>query len=107
MLRFPQRQTVLLLSEKEIPGGIKADDIVLHSHEECLKNKLFQAENFRHIEEESNKYEAQRIVQKVGNQYAVVFPPYQPMTQDELDLSFDLPYTRLPHRVLRKRSCTW
>ena len=97
MLRFPQRQTVLLLSEKEIPGGIKADDIVLHSHEECLKNKLFQAENFRHIEEESNKYEAQRIVQKVGNQYAVVFPPYQPMTQDELDLSFDLPYTRLPH----------
>ena len=97
MLRFPQRQTVLLLSEKEIPGGIKADDIVLHSHEECLKNKLFQAENFRHIEEESNKYEAQRIVQKVGNQYAVVFPPYQPMTQDELDRSFDLPYTRLPH----------
>ena len=97
MLRFPQRQTVLLLSEKEIPGGIKADDIVLHSHEECLKNKLFQAENFRHIEEESNKYEAQRIVQKVGNQFAVVFPPYQPMTQDELDLSFDLPYTRLPH----------
>ena len=97
MLRFPQRQTVLLLSEKEIPGGIRADDIVLHSHEECLKNKLFQAENFRHIEEESNKYEAQRILQKVGGQYAVVFPPYQPMTQDELDRSFDLPYTRLPH----------
>ena len=97
MLRHPQRQTVLLLTEKEIPGGIKSDDIVLHSHEECLKNKLFQAENFRHIEEESNKYQAQRIVQKVGQQYAVVFPPYQPMTQDELDRSFDLPYTRLPH----------
>ena len=97
LLRHPQRQTVLLLTEKEIPGGIKSDDIVLHSHEECLKNKLFQAENFQHIEEESNKYQAQRIVQKVGQQYAVVFPPYQPMTQDELDRSFDLPYTRLPH----------
>ena len=97
MARFPQKQTVSLLSEKEIPGGIRKDDIILHSHEECLKNKKFQAENFRHIEEESNKYQAQRILQQVDGLYAVVNPPYQPLTQDELDASFDLPYTRLPH----------
>jgi len=97
MLRFPQRQSVMLLTKKEIPGGIQKDDIVLHSHEECLQNKTFQAENFRHIEEESNKYEAQRIIQEVDGLYAVVMPPYQPLTQDELDRSFDLPYTRLPH----------
>lgn len=97
MLRFPQKQTVMLLDKKEIPGGIKSDDIVLHSHEECLRNKRAQAENFRHIEEESNKYEAQRIIQEVGGWFAVVNPPYQPMTQGELDRSFDLPYTRLPH----------
>lgn len=97
MLRFPQRQSVMLLNKKEIPGGIKDDDIVLHSHEECLQNKVFQAENFRHIEEESNKYEAQRIIQEVDGLYTVVMPPYQPLTQDELDRSFDLPYTRLPH----------
>lgn len=97
MARFPQKQTVSLLSEKEIPGGIRKDDIILHSHEECLKNRKFQAENFRHIEEESNKYQAQRILQQVDGLYAVVNPPYQPLTQDELDASFDLPYTRLPH----------
>lgn len=97
MARFPQRQTVSLLQKNEIPGGIRPDDIVLHSHEECLHNKRAQAENFRHIEEESNKYAAQRIIQEVDGRYAVVNPPYQPLTQDELDRSFDLPYTRLPH----------
>ncbi len=97
MARFPQRQTVSLLYKNEIPGGIRPDDIVLHSHEECLRNKRAQAENFRHIEEESNKYEAKRIIQETEPLFAVVNPPYQPLTQDELDRSFDLPYTRLPH----------
>ena len=90
-------QTVYLSTLSEIPGGIQADDIVLHSHEECLKDKRAQAENIRHIEEESNKIHAQRLIQKVDGRYAVVTPPYPPMTTEELDASFDLPYTRLPH----------
>ena len=73
------------------------NDLRLFSHEECLKDKKKQAQNFRHIEEESNKYEAARIYQEVGNDVVVVNPPYPPMTQGELDMSFDLPYTRLPH----------
>jgi len=72
-------------------------DIALHSHEECLRDKKKQAGNFRHIEEESNKYAAARITQQVGSETIVVNPPYPPMTQTELDHSFDLPYTRLPH----------
>ena len=88
-------QTVLL--HKEIPGGKQGNDIELFSHEECLEDKKKQAKNFRHIEEESNKLHAQRIIQKVGNLYAVVNPPFPPLTTEELDHSFDLPYTRLPH----------
>ncbi len=90
-------QTVFIARKEEIPGGINSDDIVLHSHEECLQNKKAEAENYMHIEEESNKMHAQRLIQKVGNLYAVVNPPYPPMTTEELDASFDLPYTRLPH----------
>lgn len=90
-------QTVMLYKKDLIPGGIKDDDIVLHSHEDCLKEKKYQAENFRHIEEESNKLHAQRILQAVDNKVAVVNPPFPPMTTEELDHSFDLPYTRLPH----------
>ena len=72
-------------------------DITLFTHEECLKDKKKQASNFRHIEEESNKYAASRILQAVGKQTVVVNPPYAPLTEAELDRSFDLPYTRLPH----------
>ena len=90
-------QTVYLCREEGILGGITADDIVLHSHEECLRNKKAEAENFRHIEEESNRMQAQRLIQGVDGKYAVVNPMYPPMTSDELDRSFDLPYTRLPH----------
>ena len=86
-------QTVYL-AESVTPG---ADDIVLHSYEECLRNKRAQAENFRHIEEQSNMMHAHRIIQQTGQHYAIVNPPYPPMTTEELDASFDLPYTRLPH----------
>lgn len=87
------RQTVYLTGKEEI----KPDDIVLFSHQECLRDKLKQAKNFRHIEEESNKYNASRILQQVGKQTIVVNPPFPPMTETEVDASFDLPYTRLPH----------
>ena len=90
-------QTVFLCKENEIPGGFQDDDIILHPHEECLRNKKAHAENFRHIEEESNKVHAQRLIQGVDGKYAVVNPPYPPMQTEELDASFDLPYTRLPH----------
>ena len=90
-------QTVYLAKETDIPGGITPNDIMLHSHEECLRNKRSQAENFRHIEEQSNMIHAQRLLQAIGDQYVVVNPPYPPMTTQELDASFDLPYTRQPH----------
>ncbi|MDF9830746.1 YgiQ family radical SAM protein [Parabacteroides sp. PF5-6] len=73
------------------------EDIELFSHEECLKDKLKQAKNFRHIEEQSNRYQAQRILQRTDRQTTVVNPPYPPMSEQEIDASFDLPYTRLPH----------
>ncbi len=95
--RHPVRQTVMLYDEQEIPGGIKDDDIVLHSYSEVLASPKKQAENFRHIEEESNKLHAQRLLQEVDGKYVVVNVPYPPMTTEQVDYSFDLPYTRLPH----------
>lgn len=93
---IPQTAYLTHSGEKVFPDNT-ADDLTLFSHEECLKDKKKQAQNFRHIEEESNKYTAVRILQQVGNRTVVVNPPYPPMTQGELDMSFDLPYTRLPH----------
>ena len=90
-------QTVFLSRKEDIPGGITERDIVLHSHEECLKNKRAQSVHFRHLEEQSNMMPAQRLLQGVDGRFVVVNPPYPPMTTEELDASFDLPYTRYPH----------
>lgn len=72
-------------------------DHLLFSHEECLKDKLKQAKNFKVIEEESNRIHADRIIQPVNGQWIVINPPFPPMTTEQIDASFDLPYTRLPH----------
>lgn len=89
----PLPQTVVLDDTVEI----KDDDIVLHPYEDCLRNPMHHAENFRHVEEESNRMQAARLIQKTGQTYVVVNPPYPPLSTEELDRSFDLPYTRLPH----------
>ena len=76
---------------------------MLHSHEECLQDKRAEAENYRHIEEQSNMIHAHRLLQPTAScgfpagTTVVVNPPYPPMTTEEIDASFDLPYTRLPH----------
>ncbi|MBR4042312.1 MAG: YgiQ family radical SAM protein [Bacteroidaceae bacterium] len=98
ILNFQFLQTAILYrSKEEIPGGITEADIVLHGHAECLRDKRAEAANFRHIEEESNRMHASRLIQEVEGCYVVVNAPYPPMTTEELDHSFDLPYTRLPH----------
>jgi uncharacterized radical SAM protein YgiQ len=88
-------QTAYLCRTEEVRN--QEGDIHLHSHEDCQADKKHEAENFRYIEEESNKWAAARIMQEVGNRTVVVNPPYPPLTSNELDHSFDLPYTRLPH----------
>ena len=90
-------QTVYLARKGSLRNMADTADIRLHSHETCLQDKRAEADNYRHIEEESNKMHASRLLQDVGDDTVVVNPPYPPMTTEELDASFDLPYTRLPH----------
>lgn len=93
----PMPQSVMIYDQMPQPWSDGQETIVLHSYEDCLRDTRCQAENFRHIEEESNKIHAQQLVQPIARKYVVVHPPFEPMTTEELDHSFDLPYTRLPH----------
>ena len=90
-------QTAFLIKKEKMPANSFKQEERLFSHEECLKDKLKQATNFRVVEEQSNKMHAARIVQDVDDKTLIVNPPYPPMTEPEIDDSFDLPYTRLPH----------
>lgn len=89
--------------DEELPKNKNWETVELASHEECLKDKIKYASNFKIVEVESNKWEANRIIQHVGNQTLVINPPYKTMTENEIDRSFDLPYTRLPHPKYKKR----
>ena len=76
----------------------KEQTILMHSFEECQKNKDAFGENFVRMEVESNRMEQTKtIVEPVGERFVVINPPYEQMTSEQLDRSFDLPYTRLPH----------
>lgn len=76
---------------------LPADVITLNSHDKCAKSKRAQAENFKIIEQESNRMHGNIITQAIGSRTIVVNPMYPPMTQAETDACFDLPFTRLPH----------
>ncbi|MDE6176348.1 MAG: radical SAM protein, partial [Paramuribaculum sp.] len=90
------RQTAMMLPA-EVLEQRGENDIVLSSYEECLRDKRAQSMNFRHIEEESNRMEGDVIWQRHGNSVVKVNPMNPPMTTEQIDASFDLPYTRLPH----------
>lgn len=90
-------QTAFLTKNDEIPANIFQEETILFSHEECVKDKLKQAKNFRVVEEQSNRLHAARICQRVDNKTLIINPAFPPMSEKEIDASFDLPYTRLPH----------
>lgn len=77
--------------------------VALNNHEKCLRDKKAYASNFKHVEQESNKLKADRIVQAAGDYNVVINPPYYTMTEQEIDQSFDMPYTRMPHPKYKKR----
>lgn len=91
-------QTAFLVPQDQSYATLKKwDAFELDSHEACLADKKTYSRNFMHIEEESNKVEAKKLIQKTGNRQIVINPPWPPMTEKEVDRVYDLPYTRLPH----------
>ena len=101
-------QTVLFESVsrmKDLTLDSDEEHIVLNSWDTVRRDKMAQAANFRHIEQQSNRFKGATLWQQLDGSRAVrVNPMYPPMSTEEIDRTFDLPYTRLPHpRYLGKR----
>jgi len=88
---------------ESLPKVKKWESLSLESCETCLKDKKRFAANFKHVEQESNKQFAKRLSQVHGEKTVVINPPFPTMTEKEIDASFDLPYTRMPHPKYLKR----
>ncbi|MCC7318853.1 MAG: YgiQ family radical SAM protein [Bacteroidales bacterium] len=92
------------LRKKEAPSTPSPwGTIQLASHEKCLADKKSYAANFRNIEQESNKAHAARLLQEVGDDVVHINPPFPTFTEEQIDASFDLPFTRKPHPKYEKR----
>jgi uncharacterized radical SAM protein YgiQ len=79
-------------------------DFELHSHTDCKKDKLKYATNFKTIEEESNQYQSiKRLIQKADQTNVIINPPFEPISDNELDSVYNLPFTRLPHPKYAKK----
>lgn len=96
-------QTSYLIPRKSEAISYDGETIYLNSHEKCLRDKKAYAKNFKHVEQESNRLQADRIIQAASDYQVIINPPYYTMTEQEMDQSFDLPYTRLPHPKYAKR----
>ncbi|MEG1648975.1 MAG: YgiQ family radical SAM protein [Rikenellaceae bacterium] len=90
---------VAFIADKSYVETLSTDDtIFMNSYEECEKSKKIFGRNFVKIEIESNKIKAKRLVEPTGDGYVVVNPPHPPLTSDDLDKTYSLPFTREPHQ---------
>lgn len=90
------RQVAFLADDRYV-DSLGDEALRLHGFEKCLKDRRAFGENFVRIETESNRMEARTLVEPVGDRFVVINPPYPKLSEQELDHSFGLPYTRLPH----------
>ena len=80
-----------------------ADAIVLPSYEDVKTDKLKFVKATRHIHQETNPLNAKRLVQFHDRQAVVVNPPPYPISQEDMDRIYGLPYTRRPHPIYGNR----
>ena len=90
--KIPQLAFLMTGKPKQAEGTL-----VLHSFEECCRDKRAFAENFHLIETHANMLHPDTIIEPVGDGYVQINPPYPPATEQEMDSFWDLPFTKLPH----------
>jgi uncharacterized radical SAM protein YgiQ len=83
------------------------DALVLPNFEQVSRDKLAFAEATRIIHNETNPYNAKRLVQWHDRQAVVANPPAFPISQASMDAIYTLPYTRRPHPTYREPIPAW
>ena len=76
--------------------------IVLPSFEEIQKNKRTYAESFKLQYGNCDPFTAKRLAERYGKEYVVQNPPQKPLTTEEMDAVYALPYNRAYHPSYEK-----
>jgi uncharacterized radical SAM protein YgiQ len=81
---------------------VPAEALVLPSYDEIRRDKARFAEATRQTHNETNPYNARRLVQWHGTQAVVCNPPRFPLPQAAMDRIYGLPFSRRPHASYRE-----
>ncbi|MFZ5944542.1 MAG: YgiQ family radical SAM protein [Bacillota bacterium] len=76
--------------------------ILTSSYEEVSEDKTLYAKSFMEQYHEQNPFLGKTVVQPHGNRYLIQLPPAQPLSQEELDEIFSLPFQRGYHPIYAK-----
>ncbi len=102
-IRYLPQSAYMVHESEGLPETSDWETVEITSHERCLKDAKAFAANFKIVEQESNKSFARRIIQRVKDRILVINPPFPVMSEEQIDRSFDLPFTRLPHPKYKNR----
>ena len=73
------------------------DALTLPSYEEVVRDKRCFAQATKMIHNETNPYNARRLIQWHDRQAVVTNAPMLPISEGSMDTVYELPYTRKPH----------
>ena len=76
--------------------------IILPGYEELQKSKRTYAESFKIQYGNCDPFTAKRLAEPYGKEYVVQNPPQKPLTMEEMDAVYDLPYCRAYHPSYEK-----
>ena len=79
------------------PDSTQETVIRIPAYESVKGNPALYAHASRILHKETNPYNARPLVQTHGDRDVWLNPPPIPLTTEEMDWVFELPYTRLPH----------
>ncbi|MFD2180396.1 YgiQ family radical SAM protein [Veronia pacifica] len=74
----------------------------LPSFEKLVNDRILYAHASRVMHLETNPYSARALVQKHGDRELWINTPPVPLSTEEMDFVFDLPYARVPHPMYGK-----
>jgi len=83
--------------QNKVSYNKKSSYIRIPSFEKLSGDSVLYAHASRVLHQESNPHNARTLVQKHGSQEIWVNPPAIPLTTEELDFVFALPFQRVPH----------
>ena len=77
--------------------------IVLPSYEELKQNKRAYAESFKIQYGNCDPFTAKRLAEPFGDLFVVQNPPQKPLSREEMDNVYGLPYCRTYHPIYEKK----